>query len=149
MKLETRHFGEIEIERGKVVAFEGGLPGFEEHTKFVLLTDVGGGDDNSLSGLTFMQSVTDRDVCFILVDATEIFPDYNPVVETEELEGLGEYESDGFTIYNIARFPENVREATVNLKAPIVINERLMTGRQVVCQNEEYSVRQKLFAETD
>jgi flagellar assembly factor FliW len=137
MRLDTRHFGTVEVDDDKIISFPDGLPGFENHGGFVLLTDDGDAD-----GFTFLQSVTDSGVCFILIDATSVFPDYNPTVEESETGGI----LDGdYAVLNIAKLTNDLKEATVNLKAPVIINHGKRTGRQVICSND-YSIRQRLFA---
>lgn len=148
MVLSTKHFGEIDIDEGKVIEFKEGLPGFRDLTRYALLADAqkGSSDEGTTSGLIYwLQSVDDPAVAFVLVNTVRLMPDYNPLVEENEIEGLGQYDPDKFIFYNIAVIPENVSEATVNLKAPVVINDEIRQGKQVVCTNDEYSVRHFMF----
>ena len=39
MKIDTKYFGEIEIDDGKIIHFENGIMGFEEYKDFTLLYD--------------------------------------------------------------------------------------------------------------
>ena len=41
--------------------------------------------------------------------------------------------------------PENPSEATINLMAPIVINERERCGKQVILHESQYSVKHPLL----
>jgi flagellar assembly factor FliW len=45
MLLETRYFGELEIDESKIISFDEGLPGFEEVRRFVMI-------DNEDKGLS-------------------------------------------------------------------------------------------------
>jgi flagellar assembly factor FliW len=46
----------------------------------------------------------------------------------------------------VATIPEDAEKATVNLMAPIVINEAGRYGKQVILPESGYSVRHPLFA---
>ena len=139
MKLETRNFGEIEISEDDIIDFHDGLPGFPDDKRFVLLSE-------SDSPISFLQSVDGGDVSFVLVDMLVFMPDYNPRVDESFIEDLGTFDPANFLIYNIATVFENLNESTVNLKAPLIVNAVEKKGKQVVCENEEYSVKALLFA---
>ena len=137
MKINTRHFGEIEVEESRIINFEEGLPGFPDDRQFVLLENE--------DPFCWLQSADDGDNAFILVDAFSVLSDYSPQVDKEEFAPLGEYSPDDFLVYNIVTLPEDVNEMTVNLLAPVVINSATKKGRQVIAKNEEYGVRHYLL----
>ncbi|MDR2904084.1 MAG: flagellar assembly protein FliW [Clostridiales bacterium] len=144
MKLDTRHFGEIDVDQNKIIEFKEGVPGFSNLNKFVLLAEP---EENSeAEGMFYwLQSVEDPSVAFVMVNMVRYMPEYNPLVEETEMNGLGDYNPDKFVFYNIAVVPENISDATVNLRAPVVINDELKLGKQVICTNDEYTVRHYLF----
>ena len=39
MKIQTAHFGEVEIDDNKVLFFDNGLPGLEDNKRFALLSN--------------------------------------------------------------------------------------------------------------
>jgi len=139
MKLQTKRFGEIEIEENKIIEFKEGLPGFDHISRFSLLP-------NGKSDMFYwLQSVDDPEIAFALLDMARFMPGYSPIIDRSELDGMGEYDPEKFAFYNIAVIPESIKCATVNLKAPVVINEETKQGRQVICENEEYAVRHYMF----
>ncbi|MCL2415720.1 MAG: flagellar assembly protein FliW [Defluviitaleaceae bacterium] len=141
MRIISSQFGEIEINNDSIITFNEGLPGFYDLRCFALLSDA------NEDGLIFhLQSIDSEEVAFVLVDMAALAQDYDPLVDPGHLDGLGEYEPENFLILNVATIPENIHDITVNLKAPIVINWELKRGKQVVCANEEYHVRHRLFA---
>jgi len=142
MKLQTRSFGEIEIAETDILAFDEGLPGFPDDKRFVLLTE----EDSPIS---FLQSVCDGETSFVVVDMAEMSASYDPHVDESLIESLGEYTPENFIVYNICTIHEDLKKTTVNLKAPIIINAVDKKGKQVVCHNEEYSVKQLLFAPSE
>ena len=146
MKLDTRQLGEIEINEQDILDFGYGILGFPDDRYFVLLAQDEEEEDNSVY---FLQSVDDVDVSFVLIDMVAISPDYNPFVEGAVLEGLGQYTSEDFCVYNIATIYDDLGKSTVNLKAPIVINTLTKRASQVVCISEDYSVKAPLIGDTD
>jgi len=133
MKVNTKHFGEIEVEEDRIIVFEEGLPGFPDDKNFILLENE--------EPFCWLQSTDDGDNAFILVDAFAVLPDYSPQVDRDEFAAIGEYNPDEFLIYNICVLPEDINEMSVNLLAPVVINTASKKGRQIIAKNEDYSVR--------
>lgn len=142
MKLETRNFGEIEVLKEDIIDFCDGLPGFPQDRQFVILSE----DDSPVS---FLQSVDGGDVSFVVVDMLAFMPDYNPRVDENFIQDLGTYNPENFLIFNIATIFDNLKDSTVNLKAPVIINAVEKKGKQVVCDNEDYSVKASLFGHVD
>jgi len=146
-KLLTRHFGEIEYDPNKIITFPQGIPGFPTHNQFLLMS----GDEDE-DTFFWLQSTTDGEVAFTLMDVYKVLPDYDPKVDLDfnEMKELGEVESlTSLEIYNIVVIPEYVRHMRVNLKAPIVINTEAGLGMQVVCMNENYPIRFMIFEELE
>nr|WP_317360010.1 flagellar assembly protein FliW [uncultured Tyzzerella sp.] len=142
MKLKTRFFGEIEIDEKKVIDFEEGLPGFENLRKFLFMTD-----ENEDAPFCWLQSIEDIDIVFTLFDIFKYMPNYNPSVEVETLEKLGHFKEEDLLIYCIASIPKDVKNMTVNLKAPVIINVETNKAKQIICSNEEYSIKHYIYKE--
>ena len=52
-------------------------------------------------------------------------------------------------VFAVATIPEDPNEATLNLMAPIVINEKARCGKQVILHESKYSVKHPLFSGTN
>jgi len=50
-------------------------------------------------------------------------------------------------LLSVVTLPEEVRDMTVNLQAPLVINPSKRLGRQVITISQEYSTRHNVFVE--
>ncbi len=138
MILNTRHFGEIEIGDNEIVTFKDGIPGFEDKKKFTLLTN----SDND--AFCWLQSVEDTDLAFVLLDVMRIMPEYNPLINTNQIAEIGDLDNN-LLIYNVVVVPEKAEEMTVNLKAPIVINKDTRIGKQVLVNNDDYAIKHYIF----
>ncbi len=142
MKIKTRFFGEVEIDEDKVILFENGIPGFEELKRYVFMTD-----EDEKSPFCWLQSIEDIDIVFTLFDVVSKIKDYSPNVEEEALSQIGEFEEEDLCIYCIANIPKDIKDMTINLKAPIIINTRNNKARQIICSNEEYPIKYYIYKE--
>jgi flagellar assembly factor FliW len=136
----TKHFGEVEYETADVLTFPVGLPGYPDDKRFLML-------DMEDTNETFfwLQSIDDGEVCFPMMDVYKAIPDYDPRVDPEELFDLGPIQGATLEIYNIAVIPEEVIKTRVNLRAPVIINRATNMGKQIICANEEYSIRHMIM----
>ena len=157
MKLTTRHFGEIDIDESKIIAFEDGLPGFEELKRFVLFHDETEAENTDAAGdrpvnadsvFLWLQSVDDGEVSFVLLNTFMFMPSYAPEIEEAALDSLGTFEPGDLIIRNIAVVSDKLENMTVNLCAPVVINEATQKGKQVMVTNKEYHVRHRIVQES-
>ena len=138
MKINTKFFGELEIEESGVVEFIKPILAFEDKRKYVLLD---GMDDLVF---TFIQSVDDPQLCFLTIPPALVVKDYDIELDEEIVKSL-ELESPlDVLLYNIVSVPENVNDMTVNLKAPIVINMKNKKATQEVLSDDKYSVRHRI-----
>lgn len=140
MKIKTRFFGEIDVDDTKIINFKCGLPGFENLKKFLFMFD-----DDENSPFCFLQSIEDLDIVFTLFDVIRFLPNYNPVTEVENLKDFEDIDEENFMIYSIATIPQNIKEMTINLKAPIVINLKNNNAKQIICNNEDYPIKYYIY----
>lgn len=71
--------------------------------------------------------------------------DYNPVVEDALLEEIGECAPEDLVLFLLATVPENPENATVNMKAPLLINSKNRQGMQIIVENEDYEIRHRIM----
>ncbi len=138
MKLETKNFGTIEFENDAVITFESGLPAFEDKKQFVIIAEPD-------TDFYYLQCTEDGDLSLVLIDLGGIMPNYNPLVNEEQLQELGKIDNN-LSIYNVCVIRDNIENMTINLMAPIVINNDTNKGKQVILENEEYSVKHTLIS---
>ncbi len=114
-----------------VVEFPAGIPGFETCHRFVLLTSP------ELAPLACLQAVDPPAASFLVVDPCVIVPDYDLTLREFERARLGAGEE---TLLWLSIVTILDGEASANLRAPIVINPRRMTGCQFIRDEVEYPV---------
>lgn len=142
MNIKTRYFGDVEVDENKVITFDDGLIGFNDLKKYLFMES---GD--AANPVCYLQSIEDVDIIFSIIDVSRFIPDYAPSVSEEELESLGEIKDEDMLIYNTIVIPEKIEDMRVNLKAPIVINLKTLKAKQVISNDERYSVKYYIYNE--
>ena len=85
MKIQTRAFGEVDIEDDKIITFTDGIIGYPELTKFALIYD----KEKGSSSIQWLQSVDEPGFALPVMNPLIVCPDYNPVVEDTILKPVG------------------------------------------------------------
>jgi len=116
-----------------VVEFPSGIPGFESHRRFVLIASA------DLSPLGCLKAVDSTDVSFLVIDPRLLFLSYDLTLNEFERARLGAQSDEPLLWLAIVTITE--KEATANLRAPIVINPTKMIGCQVIRENDQYPVQ--------
>lgn len=136
MKTNTKYFGEMDYEANEIITFPEGLFGFEDENEYLLIRF-----DNEDDTLLALQSVKTPYLSFITLNPFRVMPDYEPYVSDEDLEFLDVNNQENVAIYTIAVVGDEVKDTTVNLKAPLVINPETKKGRQVILEDPAYTCR--------
>lgn len=145
-RLATKHIGEVDYMEDALFTFPSGLPGFDSHRSFVFLRKP------DTEPLVFMQSLDDRDLCFILLPILVIDSDYQLQMTQDELEEIG------LPVDRRPRIGEDVFCAallcagsgaapTANLLAPVVVNLNNRMGVQIIQSASGYSHQHPLLTE--
>lgn len=142
MKVEvnTRLFGKIDIDDSKIITLDKGIIGFPDLKKFTLIFDSEKENDGT-PGIMWFQSMDEPQFAMPVIIPNYVVPDYNPIVNDELLEGLGELNEKNIYVITTISVPEDITKMTVNLKAPIVINTETLKGAQIIVENEDALVR--------
>ena len=140
MKIETKHFGEIDVADDEILNFIGGVPGFEGN-KYVLLNNTN--EENN--PFLWLQSLEDVNIALVLVNTFMLYPDYAPDINDEFLSVLEFETREDLSVFNVMVIPEKVENMTVNLKAPIIINNKNRKAIQVICDNANYEIKHRVY----
>lgn len=116
-------------EQGRI-AFADGLPGFEAHREFVLVTSP------ALEPFACLQGLGPDAPAFLVVDPRRIVAGYRCHLSDANRSRLRA--AAGAPLLWLALVRPGEAGATVNLRAPVVINPETMRGLQVVDADEAY-----------
>ncbi len=139
VSIRTLSFGEIEIPENRILSFGEGLPGFPTHHRFVILSF----DD--VKPFEYLQAIDEPPVAFLVINPFLVLPGYRMNLSDPDLADLAVAGPAELTVYAVANVPEDASKATVNLFAPIVVNERNRKGRQFFLHDSGYSVKYSLL----
>ena len=142
MKVNTRIFGEIDIEEEKIIVFEGGIIGFPEMTRFTLVHDEEKGVG---SGIRWLQSMQEPNFAMPVMDPLLVKDDYNPEVNDELLEQAGNVNPDNMLVLVTVTIPSDIKQMSVNLRGPIVINAEEKMACQIIVDGDEYPVKYPIY----
>ena len=142
MLIDTRYFGQVDIEDSKIIHFENGLFGFEEYTDYTILYD---SESEERPFFSWLQSTTEKGLAFPVVNPQNVMPEYDPVVEDALLEPLGEFDENDMVVLLLATVPEDVKQTSVNMKAPLVIHAGSRKGMQIIAENSDYKIKHYLI----
>lgn len=135
MKIQTAYLGEVEIESSQILHFEHGIPGFEGEKEFVLLPI----EDND--AFHVLQSVLTAEISFIVTNPYEITTNYNFEIDEAIAHSLHLNDPKEVAALSIVSLKETIERSTINLKAPIVWNTSNNKAKQIILNNEDYSIR--------
>ncbi|WP_206459619.1 flagellar assembly protein FliW [Anaerovorax sp. IOR16] len=139
MKVNTKYFGELEINTEEVLSFTEGLFGFESEKQFILIRF----DDDTILCL---QSLKESELAFIVMNPFHLFPNYTPMLSNSELQDLDATTSTDLFYYVIAVIHEPFQNTTINLKCPIAVNPEKKKAKQVILENSNYAMRETIVS---
>jgi flagellar assembly factor FliW len=142
MLLNTKHFGEIEIDESKIITFKEGIPSFEDLKRYIVLYN---GDETS--PFRWLQCVDDGQLAFAVINPFMILKNYDIEISEETVESLNIESITDVMVLAIVVVPEDPNKMTMNLKAPVIINTKNNSGMQVVLDTDMYSVRHYIIEE--
>ena len=139
MQLSTIHIGEIEYQVENIIHFNSGIPGFETFTKYIIV--LSGNDELPFH---YLQSIEDANIAFVITNPFIFAPEYDFELPEEYAEKIKITEPTDLSIYAIVNIPQNVSETTMNLAAPILVNNLANLGCQAILPNRD-DIKYKIF----
>ena len=142
MLVQTRSFGEVDIEENRVLDFPNGIIGFPDLKRFILLHDSERGEN---VGIHWLQSVDEPGFAMPVMNPLIVDNTYDPIIEDDILTPLGNLEEDETIVLVTVSVPKDLTKMTVNLRGPFVINATKKKGCQVIVEGEDFSVRFPIY----
>jgi flagellar assembly factor FliW len=123
-----------------IIEFIRPIPGFPEQFRYVL-TRVA---DEGL--LYVLRSLDEPLVRFLVIAPAPFFPDYEPEIDDAALDLLDVHDAARLLVLLMVSVGDSAAEATVNLLAPIVIDQVNRRAVQVFLSDADFSLRAPLVA---
>ncbi len=141
MIVQTGRFGKLEVAEADLISIAGGILGFPEFTKFCLVDP---GDDVLI---VWLQSLENPELAIPLLEPKIFKTDYTVRLSAAELRELKLDNVNQSAVFTILTIADDISQMTANLKAPLVINLREKLAKQVVLQENEYTIKHPMFKE--
>lgn len=124
---------------GTEVVFKNGIPGFEELRNFLV--------SRPLKNYPFfsLQSLENQHVSFLTLSTFEVARFYEFELPPSIVEYLEVNDISEVAVLNIINMQGDINNATVNLKAPLIINIEKNKGMQVVLDDNSLKLKEPLI----
>ncbi len=140
MRLLTRQFGEVSYDETQLVTFPGGVLGFEEYSRYLLV------EAEDYLPFLLLLSIDEPEIGFPLIPVSAIWEGYAPNVAEEELKALDLTGLDGeLMVFSVVTLGKGREEITANLRAPIYLNASKRIGAQVIVADDRYPIRHEIL----
>lgn len=141
MKLITTYHGVIEYNEEDVITFKKGLPGFENLKKFIIVPF----EDNEV--FSVLISIEDMEVGIPVTSPFHVDETYEFKLSDEKINELNVNSHEEILVLNTVTLNCDIKNITINMKAPIIINIKGKIGEQIILDNEKYRIKEPLFKE--
>ncbi len=141
MIIKTGRFGQLTVGDDEIIEIPQGILGFPEMKKFCLVDPA----DDTL--ILWLQSLEKPELAFPVLEPKVFRSDYAVRLSAAELRELKLENINQSAVFSILTVPADITQMSANLKAPIVINLKEQIGRQVVLQENEYTIKHLMFKE--
>lgn len=142
MKIYSKRFKrELEFDDNLVINMPWGLPGFPDSKRFCILElDVDG------SPFKWFHDVDNTSIALLITDPYQFFQDYNPSIQQIVLDELkiNKVEED-MMLFTIVKVTSGGKSAYTNLRAPVIVNATTKSARQVILEDDTYSISTEIF----
>jgi len=133
-------FGVFQASPRDVVRVADGLPGFESCRQYVIVSSP------ELEPFTCLQGLDDPRPSFLVIDPRLVAADYHVALSPADRRRLDVAPGDTLLWLALVRIGDG-SDASVNLRAPIVVNPRRMAGLQVIAADSPYALQHPLHGD--
>lgn len=141
MHIETKYFGVIEIYEKEVLTFKEGLFGFDEYKNYIIIYE----NEPENTVLCWLQSVEEKELSLPMINPYLLISDYSPNIPDSSIDKLGDMDIENLLLFTIVVVPNDIKNMTTNLMAPIVVNYKTKQGVQVILDNNKYQIKHNLY----
>jgi flagellar assembly factor FliW len=142
LTIETTRFGLLTISEEQIITVVGGLLGFPEYTRYIILNH----DDDLDVPFWWLQSVENSALAFVITDPWICMANYTVELPDEICANLDLSEAQPPLILAIVTIPIEPSLLTANLQGPLVINSTTHRAQQAVLVDSPYTTRHSILA---
>lgn len=142
MKFSSYVLGDIDYTPEDVIVFHEGLIGMKDMKQFLLM------EKEDFRPFSYLQSLQDSRLSLIVINPLLIRKNYVFKIQEDDFKAIDIRDTNDMSLLSIVVFSGDIKDMTVNLKAPLIINVHHKKGRQVILINENYRVNEPLLEDS-
>jgi len=131
--LEQTRFGALCVADDCLITLRGGLLGFPDDTRFILI-------ERERGPIAFLQSVDSPELAIPVLDGSKLTPPY-PTHAPALLGRLAGAPADDLAVFVVVAVDAADRSLRANLVAPIVVDTATRKGSQIILPGAGYDAR--------
>jgi flagellar assembly factor FliW len=128
LKIPSVTFGEVEIDPSTVFTFKDGIPGLRGINQYAII------ESDDLAPFRWLQACQPNYLSLMTLDPVFIDANYKIRLAPLDREDLEVTDESDLMIQSLIVVPEDPKQMTANLLAPVVLNRTSMKGKQVVVE---------------
>ncbi len=133
MQYSTSRFGTIETNEGQEIRIKGGLFGFTNLSKYIII------HQRNQGPFVWLQSLERPELAFPLIDPHLVYPDYVLELSREEADGIGIEDENDVKIFVLVAIQVGNKRLQLNMQGPLIINQKNSLAMQFVDHHCLYS----------
>lgn len=137
--IETIKIGKINYSEDDIIIFKQGIPGFEDENEFIIYKE---DNDNPFA---YLQSINNSSLTFMITNPFLFYSDYQFELDETSKEELNIKNQEDVNVWGLISLSDEIKNTTINLKAPIIVNVNSKIGKQYILHNLEYQTKTLLF----
>ncbi len=139
MDVRTKTKGIINVNDDHIITIPDGLFGFENFKKYALF-------DSEYEPLTWMQSIDEQDLAFLVIDPFLICDDYELDIDDSRLASIGVKTPADVYVIAIVTVPSDGGPVTANLQGPLIINKKNRKCMQSILSDSRWTTKYDILA---
>ncbi|MCL5256751.1 MAG: flagellar assembly protein FliW [Chloroflexi bacterium] len=133
---------ELQGYAGEIITFPEGMIGFENWRRFVIESDNG-------QPILRMVCLDDEDICFLVTSPDCLIEGYDIQMSSREQEAIGLSDAKDALVLCTLTIRQEPLRITANLAGPIVVNVKTKLAKQLVIQDERFSLHYPVSLEAE
>ena len=139
VQVQSKRFGTLDVPADRIFELPEGLIGLPSKRRFVLL------DHRTGSPFKWMLSIDDPELAFAVADPADLVPGY--VAPMEKISTALAADPSEVVVFALMTIPSDPTLMTINLLAPVAVDLRNRTGRQIVLDDPRFDAAHRVVPE--